>query len=131
MSPPADKRRLKAVALSGLVLPGAGQLHTGAWVRGALLIAATLALLALFIVRSLDVVFDAVSASPPELDLVRAWGTVWDVVDRHRGGLVPVVVGLLLVWVAGIADAWYAVGVAKPGLSEDTEGRSQPGGGAS
>jgi len=123
MSSSWEKRRLRAVALSGLVLPGAGQLHLGAWLRGLLLIAATLGLLALFVVRSLDAVLDAATAAPAGFDLAEAWRLAWEIVDRHRAGLVPVVLGLLLVWAVAIADAWLARGVAKPGASGDTVGR--------
>lgn len=131
MSSPREKRRLKAVALSGLVLPGAGQLHLGAPVRGILLIAATVALLALFAVRWLDAILDAAAAAPPGFDPARAWELAWDVAGRHRDRLVTVVLGLLVVWAVGVADAWYAPGVAMPEATGDTEGRSQPGRNAS
>ena len=69
-------RRPPSALLAGLLsllLPGAGQLHRGAWVRGALLIAATLGLLALFVLRSVEVVLDAAASAPPRLDLAQAW----------------------------------------------------------
>jgi hypothetical protein len=110
------------VALSGLVLPGAGQIHLGAWVRGLALAGATLGLLVVFVMRSLDAVFEAVSA-PPSASFAEAWSLAWGILARQREAVAPVVLLLFLVWIVAIADAWLASGVAKPPASVDTEGR--------
>jgi hypothetical protein len=118
-----EKRRLRAVALSGLVLPGAGQFHLGAWFRGLLLSAATLWLLGLFALRAVAAVLDATTSAPATFDLAESWRVTWQVVGRHGAAVSPIVLGLLLVWIVAIADAWLALGVAKPGGSGDTEAR--------
>jgi hypothetical protein len=122
MPPSWEKRRLRAVALSGLVLPGAGQLHLGAWLRGLLLIGASLGLLALLARRAVDVVLDAATSTPAAFDLRESWRSTWAIVGRHSEGLAPIVWGLLLVWLVAIADAWLGFGVAKPETSGDTVG---------
>jgi len=114
---------MRAVALSGLVFPGAGQLHLGAWLRGLLLIGASIVLLALFVARSVGVVLDALAEPPVAFDLVESWRHAWAIAARHGPELAPVVWGLLLVWLVAIADAWLALGVAKPAASGDTEDR--------
>jgi len=135
MSPPPstrsewETRRLKAVALSALVLPGSGQLHLGARWRGYALIAATAWLLWRFARGVFDMAVDAASTAPVDFDLAEAWRHSWAVAERHEPVLAPVMLGLAAVWLFGIFDAWLARGIAKPEASGDTVQRPTSGGG--
>jgi len=102
------KRAFIAVLLSGLVLPGLGQLYTGRLRRGGLLIAAmsllVMALLAAFFLslnRAAAALSDQLPPAGERLSLLAK-----TLASQNQTGLI-IVLGLMLAcWIFGVIDAW-------------------------
>jgi len=97
------------VALSGLVFPGAGQIHLGARARGGAFALATLAALGVLLARLFDVVLARVPETPV-LDPVEAWRLSWSIMEEARGELTSLTLLILGIWAVSVLDAWLGSG---------------------
>jgi hypothetical protein len=101
-------RRWRPVLLSGLVLPGLGQLATGQWLKGLVLAGASLVAAVLLIVRVSGEALRRMPTDPLDFDV----GTVFDMAAaiRHDNASFFSGITLLLValWVVAVVDAWLA-----------------------
>lgn len=109
------RKKHLAALLSALVIPGAGQLYSRHFVKGAAFVAASGALVAALLYKTMDAALSAVSrASMDELS-GGLLPIVQRVADGNRGfyGIVSLV--FLVIWLAGIIDAWASGGGEKIG----------------
>jgi hypothetical protein len=111
-APPAVRTPL-AVALSGLVWPGLGQIYNRQFKKG-------LAFIALAGVSGVGFLLGAgrrfVRALPPsfqDIDIDRAITIADEVLNQGGGWLVPAAVLLMLTWVVSIVDAYLGSRVRK------------------
>lgn len=114
------KSSVKAALLSGLILPGAGQLWLKRWVWGAVLLLAALASLAVMTARLAKLAYqilEPLESAGGSIDLLAVVRTA-----QTRGGADPVVqaAGLVLVasWTIGVIHAYLA------GRKKDLERRN-------
>lgn len=102
------KKKHIAALLSALVIPGAGQLYSRHFVKGSAFVAASGALVAALLYKTMDAALSAVSgASMDELS-----GGLLPIMQRaadsNRGFYGVVSLVFLVIWVAGIIDAWVS-----------------------
>lgn len=98
----------RAVVLSALVWPGAGQLTQKRYGPGLALVAATLALVVALLVRVARETLDRIPTDPSALDPLLAFGLAAEIQRANAGFFAWITAGLVLLWVVGIADAWRA-----------------------
>lgn len=94
-----------AVLLSALACPGAGQLYYRRYVRGGLLVAASLALTTLLVYTVWTRMFDVMMSTPPDRVMGDIFGIAHRIAEQEddRIGWVEKVFAAL--WVYGVADA--------------------------
>ncbi len=107
-------RRLAAAALSGLVLPGAGQVYNGQRLKGALLAGATLVILAAALYITWDAAVGILLGMPPGQSVRDIYGLARVVFDVNRVLYLKALAGLLAIWVYGVVDAYICAGGACP-----------------
>jgi len=97
-----------AVLLSGLVLPGLGQIYQGKLRRGIGLMVSTLACLGILLVRLASSVASLADFRGRHLVSV---GQVLDILRAAYQGIDPAVswllIALLCLWAISVADAWF------------------------
>jgi TM2 domain-containing membrane protein YozV len=102
------KKKTTAIILSGLVFPGAGQIYLRRYVRGAALIAAALAVVGAVVYKTLVLSLDLVLTIPQEEMAGGLMPLATKVLESARGFYNACAVGLLVVWAAGVIDAYIA-----------------------
>lgn len=102
--------RLKAVLLSGLVCPGAGQVYLRRYAVGALLVIVTLFLLACVAYVTWMSALDVFLTTPPDEILGDLLGAAHRIMEKDRGFFDRAGMGLLVAWAYGILDAFIAGG---------------------
>lgn len=112
-------RAKKAALLSALVFPGAGHLFLKCWVRGILLASVSLAALGyvahLAVKKAMDIV-DMIESGAVALNEKAITALLADASSLSGLGIPGfLLVGMLALWLAGIADAW------RVGAREDGE----------
>ena len=107
LDPPPVEKRLRALLLSLMVCPGAGQLLLGRRGRGALMALAavglTCALLAFVLWQTWVELVHSVPLDDP-FGVLPAMGLA---IVQYRAALVAGLVALVAVWVWSAADAWW------------------------
>ncbi len=111
-----ERSRLAAVLLSALACPGVGQIYKRHYVRGGLLVLASLALVSAFLVKAWAAAMEIMISTPPEQILANLMGTADAVIEKEAGFFTWSGYLLFAVWVYGILDA--ALTKARPGKSE-------------
>ena len=96
----------RAVMLSALVCPGAGQLHERQYLKGGLLVGLTVAATGAFLWKAARDVFGAVPAEPSGFGLVEAVGFVDLVVRRLAGPFLLVTVVVAMLWGISVLDLY-------------------------
>lgn len=100
---------LTAVLLSGLVLPGLGQIYLRRVGRGIAMMTGTLVCLGIFLVRVASCVADLLAVRGEQ---VFSAGEILNTLQTLYHGLSPVaswlLVALALLWVISVADAWLS-----------------------
>ncbi len=101
------KKKHIAALLSALVIPGAGQLYSRQIIEGAAFMAASAALVAAMLYKTMDAALSALAMSPDELS-GSLLPIVEKVTDSNRGfyGIISFI--FLVIWLAGIIDAWVS-----------------------
>jgi hypothetical protein len=105
-APSPRQRAWRAVLLSGVVCPGAGQFYNRHWWKGMLMIAAVLAILGILVFQIAQEVVRRVIEDP---SLIGPLGvlTLTNDIERQNGGLfLGLTLALLVVWGVSIWDAW-------------------------
>ncbi|HXB56710.1 MAG TPA: HIT domain-containing protein [Vicinamibacteria bacterium] len=103
---PARSRPLRAALLSGLVCPGAGQIHNREYGKGVLLIGATLISAIWLIVRLVREVLGGLPEDMATFDPLSVLAMVEEVQRRNGGFFVGFTLLLTALWVYGIVDAY-------------------------
>ncbi len=107
---------LTAALLSGLVLPGLGQIYQGRLGRGIAMMAATLACLGIVLVRVASCVADLLKVHGERAFSARE---ILDTLQTLYHGLGPVasrlIIALVLLWVISVGDAWFSQRAAQGG----------------
>ena len=101
-------RRWRAVLLSAVVCPGAGQLAQKRYGPGLGLLFGSLGLVAVLLVK---VAREAAARMPTDasaLDPLFAFDLAAEIQRANAGFFAAITFGLLLLWVVGIVDAWRA-----------------------
>ena len=104
------RHKLIPAALSGLVLPGAGQIYNGERVKGAVLIAATLAILGAALYVTWDAAVGIIFSPGPGQAAPDIYGLLHSVVRINRVFYLRALLGLLAIWVYSIVDAYLKAG---------------------
>ncbi len=102
----APSRPLRAALLSGLVFPGAGQIHNREYGKGVLLIGATLIAAGWLIVRLVKEVLRGLPEDMATFDPLSVWAQVEDIQRRSAGFFLGITLALTALWVYGIVDAY-------------------------
>jgi hypothetical protein len=102
------KKSVKAALLSGLLLPGAGQIWLKHWARGVILIAATLASLAAVVVKvgqQAFAILERIEAEGGAIDLVAIMNTA-HISSVSDSSVKYASLAVLAIWIVGIVDAY-------------------------
>ncbi len=102
------KKKHLAALLSALVIPGAGQLYSRHFVKGAAFLAASAAIIAALMYKTMDAALSAASGASMDELSGSLLPIVQRVADSNRGFYGAVSLVFLVVWVAGIIDAWVS-----------------------
>ncbi len=100
---------ITAVLLSGLVLPGLGQLYQGRLKRGMAMMVSTLVCLGILLVRVASCVADLLEVLGEQA--LSAAGALKAIELLYRGvgpSASRLLIALLLLWVISVADAWFS-----------------------
>ena len=101
------KKKHIAALLSALVVPGAGQLYSRHVIKGAAFMAASAALVAALLYKTMDAALSAVAMSPDALS-GSLLPIVREVTESNRGFYGVISFVFLIIWLAGIIDAWVS-----------------------
>ncbi|HBG05858.1 MAG: hypothetical protein A2075_07810 [Geobacteraceae bacterium GWC2_58_44] len=115
------KKSLKGALLSGLILPGIGQLWLKHYLRGIALIAAVSACLALVVMKALRqavTMLEKIEAEGGAVDIVAILSSASHS-SALSDGFMSASTGILLCWIVGIVDA-YLIG-RKKDLAEQSK----------
>jgi len=104
---PAPSRRLRAALLSGLLWPGAGQIHNRDYGKGALLIGVTLIAAVGLIARLVREVLRGLPEDTTAFDPLSVLAMVEDIQQRNAGFFLGFTLVLTALWVYGIVDAYW------------------------
>ena len=99
-------RKATAAALSGLVCPGAGQIYNKEYLKGGVLVAASLGLVAALLYELWDAMVKTVLSMPPEEVRGDVFGIAHRLVQENRATLSSILWALLAVWAYAVADAY-------------------------
>lgn len=123
-------RATKALLLSALVFPGAGHLFLKRYLRGAGLLAVTLAGLAVIVVESVHkalAIADKLQRGEVPLDLAAITGLLAQSTSGSAGLVLDIATYLVtLCWLVGVFDS-YRIGKRQDGLDDKREGAGHPG----
>jgi hypothetical protein len=98
---------MAAALLSGLVCPGFGQWKNGERLKGALMVALTVALVLWIAVR---IAWVALATMPPDLlpwEIERIAVIAHGLVHEHIGEFSGAIALLVVVWLGSVVDAWF------------------------
>ncbi len=101
-------RRWRAVLLSAVVCPGAGQLAQKRWGPGLGLLLGTLGLAAVLLMKVAREAAARMPSDPSALDPLFPLEMAAEIQRANAGFFAALTVGLVLLWVVGIVDAWRA-----------------------
>ncbi|HEX9861174.1 MAG TPA: hypothetical protein VGB23_08205 [Nitrospirota bacterium] len=101
------KSVIVAVALSGLACPGAGQIYYRRYVRGTLLIAASLAIVVAVFIKTWASMRDIITYMPPDQALTGVHGVAELVVKSSAESLSLMTYVFAAIWLYGIIDAMF------------------------
>lgn len=102
------KSVIVAVALSGLVCPGAGQIYYRRYIRGAALVAASLGVVAAVFYITLTAMQDIIVTAPPGEALSDVSGVARMVMAQNSQFFTTLTYIFTALWVYGIIDAIVA-----------------------
>jgi diadenosine tetraphosphate (Ap4A) HIT family hydrolase len=103
---PARSRPLRAALLSGLVCPGAGQIHNRDYLKGILLIGATLIAALWLLARLTTQVLRGLPEDRATFDPLSVFALVEDIQRQNAGFFLGCTLVLTALWVYGIVDAY-------------------------
>ncbi len=103
---PARSRPLRAALLSGLVWPGAGQIHNRDYRKGLLLIGATLITALWLLARLLTEVLRGLPEDMTTFDPLSVFALVEEIRRRNAGSFIGFTLVLAALWLYGIVDAF-------------------------
>lgn len=98
----------RAVLLSGLVCPGAGQLVQRRYAPGLALVLASVGLAAALLVKVAREALVRIPADPAALGPLFVFDLAAEIQRANAGFFTATTLGLVLLWLIGIADAWRA-----------------------
>lgn len=109
MEKASSERKLSALLLSALVLPGLGQLTIGRKKRGAFFIASSIFILtwAVLIIVSAFLHFFGISRYQPA-DITDVYDLMLKALLAKKASLVLILVSLLIVWATSILDIYLS-----------------------
>jgi diadenosine tetraphosphate (Ap4A) HIT family hydrolase len=103
---PARSRPLRAALLSGLVWPGAGQIHNRDYRKGVLLIGATLIMALWLLARLLTEIRRGLPEDMTTFDPLSVFALVEEIHRRSAGFFLGFTLVLTALWIYGIVDAY-------------------------
>ena len=101
-------RRWRAVLLSAIVCPGAGQLAQKRYGPGLALLLGSLGLVAVLLVKVAREATARMPKDPSTLDPLFAFDLAAEIQRANAGFFAAITFGLVLLWVVGMVDAWRA-----------------------
>jgi len=104
----AGLRRWRAVVLSAVVCPGAGQLAQRRWGPGLGLLLGSLGLIVVLLVKVAREAAARMPTDPTTLDPLFPLEMAAEIQRANAGFFAAITAGLVLLWVLGILDAWRA-----------------------
>jgi len=104
----AGLRRWRAVVLSAIVCPGAGQLAQRRWGPGLGLLLGSLGLIVVLLVKVAREAAARMPTDPSTLDPLFPFEMAAEIQRANAGFFAAITAGLVLLWVLGILDAWRA-----------------------
>ena len=104
------KRRAIAALLSGLACPGAGQIYNRQYIKGGILVAATLAMVAVLFFKVWGAMLDAVASVPPDELLSDVFGLAHRIVEGQGDFYGGLGWAFFAVWLYGVVDAYVMGG---------------------
>jgi len=104
----AGLRRWRAVVLSAVVCPGAGQLAQRRWGPGLGLLLGSLGLIVVLLVKVAREAAARMPTDPSTLDPLFPFEMAAEIQRANAGFFAAITAGLVLLWVLGILDAWRA-----------------------
>ncbi len=96
----------RAVLLSVLVGPGAGQFANHERLKGAGFVLGTLGAFAVLLVRLVRAVLESIPTDLDPLDLGRTWALSWEIQRRYADQLTVPLILILVLWAASTVDAY-------------------------
>lgn len=99
-------RKITAALLSGLACPGAGQLYNRQYMKGAVLAAATIAMLSMLVYRTWNGMLDAALNLAPDEVFKDLFGLARRVLAADKRFYDTATAALSAVWAYGIIDAY-------------------------
>lgn len=100
------KRRLTSALLSGLVCPGAGQLYNRQYVKGALIVTATLSLVGAAVYKTWDEMMRYASGVMPGELLGSVAPMAQKIAETNKPFYDKIAVIFLALWLYGVIDAY-------------------------
>jgi diadenosine tetraphosphate (Ap4A) HIT family hydrolase len=104
LAPAADPDR--AVMLSALVCPGAGQLHDRQYLKGGLLVGLTVATTGAFLWTAARNIFGALPADPSDFGILEALGFAAQALNRVVGPFILFTAALAALWGVSVLDLY-------------------------
>jgi diadenosine tetraphosphate (Ap4A) HIT family hydrolase len=101
-------RKWRAVILSGVVCPGAGQIAQRRWGPGLGLLLGSLGLIVVLLVKVAREAAARMPTDPTTLDPLFPLEMAAEIQRANAGFFAAITAGLVLLWVLGILDAWRA-----------------------
>jgi diadenosine tetraphosphate (Ap4A) HIT family hydrolase len=96
----------RPILLSAVVGPGAGQISTRHYAKGFAFLAATLGLIAILLLRVMHEASARMPEDPSNLDPFFVFDLAAQIQHANAGFFGAITVGLTLLWVLSIVDAW-------------------------
>jgi diadenosine tetraphosphate (Ap4A) HIT family hydrolase len=104
--PAASSRPLRALLLSALVCPGAGQLHNRDYVKGTLLVGASVLSAGAFVWKTVADALRLLPDDPSDFGLLQVFALAEEVRRRNADSFLLLTVVLVLLWGYSVYDAW-------------------------
>ena len=96
----------RAVLLSAVVGPGAGQFANRERRKGAAFLLGTLAAFAVLLFRLARAVFESIPPDLDPMDIGRTWALSWEIQRRYADQLTVPLILILVLWAASTVDAY-------------------------